>query len=252
MLGMENVAWDIGGLIPAGLGAAGWYWERARRRLAERRAHTVDQAQAHTLRLLRLATGDQRDMALSLFGHAQTRQPEDPTLAGLARRLLDMSENLVAQTELPNAPRYLEEEALDLAPLLHFAVEQVSAHLGPARRVWRIDPALATTTLLADRRALHQVLVNVLASASASTRDGDWIEISLQTGPIGLEILVQDEGVGLPANADGQAHDGRGIGLRLTLARSLMQAHGGALAVESAERVGTCVRLVFPAGRILG
>ena len=64
---------------------------------------------------------------------------------------------------------------------------------------------------------------------------------------------MQDEGIGLPVAANDQhVEESRGIGLRLTLARSLMQAHSGALTVESAERVGTRVRLSFPARRLVG
>ena len=131
--------------------------------------------------------------------------------------------------------------------MVEFAVAQVSAHLGPGRRAWRIDPAFGPARLPADRRALNQVLVSVLTAAAAATRDGDWIELSLRQEAEGAVITVQDEGVGLPvAQHHARQEDSRGIGLRLTLARSLMQAHGGSLTVQSAERVGTRVRLWFP------
>ncbi len=222
--------------------------EHVGRRRAEHEAWLQTNARTSTLRLLRLATGDQRNMALTLLGHAQAGHPADQSLTGLARRLLDLSENMVAQTDEPDAPRYLQEEFVALSPLVEFAIAQVNAQLGPARRTWKIDPALAGQHLLADRRALNQVLVNVLSGAAAATRDGDWIEVSLRDGPDGVALVVQDEGVGLPVAAESR-QEGRGIGLRLTLARSLMQAHGGGLSVVSAERVGTQVELSFPPNR---
>ena len=64
-------------------------------------------------------------------------------------------------------------------------------------------------------------------------------------------IDVEDEGTGntLPAAA-GAALDSRGIGLRLSLARSLAQAHGGSLEVEALARVGTSVSIVLPTDRL--
>ena len=96
------------------------------------------------------------------------------------------------------------------------------------------------------------MLVNVLSGAAASTRDGDWIDLCAEVTSSHFAILVQDEGVGLPvAQNDTHPKESRGIGLRLTLARSLMQAHGGSLIVDSVERVGTRVRLELPIERLV-
>jgi signal transduction histidine kinase len=225
--------------------------------LMRRRPHpeAAALAVAHmaTMRLLRLAASDQRNLALALLGHSQHVQPSDGVLEGLARRLLDMSEDLTQQTDMPDARRHLEEEVVEIMPVIEFAMAQVAANLGPGRRAWRLAPDLEHIRLLADRRAMNQVLVNVLSGAAASTREGDWIGLSAERGPESWCLIVQDEGIGLPVAANDQhVEESRGIGLRLTLARSLMQAHSGALTVESAERVGTRVRLSFPARRLVG
>ncbi len=232
--------------LAAGAAAA---WQRARACAGRAQAAAQAALNTHqaTLRLLRLSASDQRNLALTLCGHAETMRPCDSALTGLARRLLDMSEDLAQQVEAPDAPRYLALEDVPLMPTLRFAVSQVAAQLGPSRRAWRIDEAFEHTRLLADRRALNQVLVHVLTNAAASTRDGDWIELSAEPASDGFSITVQDEGIGLPIAQSGPAREeSRGIGLRLTLARSLMAAHGGKLVVESTEQVGTRVRLVLP------
>ena len=46
------------------------------------------------LRILRLSATDQRNVALGLFGHAAVVNAADGSLAGLARRLFDMSDTL--------------------------------------------------------------------------------------------------------------------------------------------------------------
>ncbi len=231
--------------------SAAWVLEHVRLVRALRQANEARAVRDTTLRLLRLSAGDQRNVALTLFGHAQTADPVDPALTALARRLLDMSEDLFAQTETPDAPRTLAEEDIALFPVLEFAVAQVVAHLGPSRRAWRIDASLRGVRLNADRRALNQVLVHVLSGAVASTRDGDWIELSSEADPSDWSLIVQDEGIGVPVvEQHRHPEESRGIGLRLTLARSLMQAHGGSLVVTSTERVGTLVRLRFPIARV--
>jgi signal transduction histidine kinase len=240
-------------LALAALASVVGFREVLRRRSLERVYTTMQSGHDTAIRLLRLAATDQRNVALALFGHAQSAQPPDGELTGLARRLLDLSEDLSQQTETPDAPRYLQEEEILLMPVVEFAMAQVAAHLGPGRRAWRLGPALEPIKLFADRRAINQVLVNVLSGAAATTRHGDWIELSGETNPSGWSLVVQDEGIGLPVAANDSHHaQSRGIGLRLTLARSLMQAHGGTLTVESAERIGTRVRLSFPTVRVLG
>ncbi len=236
------------------LALLGWALERRRCSMASARAAACWHSRETVLRLLRLAVSDQRAIALTLFGHAESGLPAGPALTGLAQQLLDLANEITEQTETDDGPRHLSEEVLGLLAAVEFAVAQVTSHLGPSRRAWRIDPALEQTELLADRRALNQVLVNVLTAAASATRNGDWIELSAQASASGLLLVVQDEGVGLPLPQSGGAGadrgEARGIGMRLTLARSLMQAHGGSLAVESAERVGTRVQLAFPASRL--
>ncbi len=249
---MDFSAWHLA--LPCAVGLAWFLWarEHGRRRFAEKAASDLRHAQESTLRLLRLSTGDQRNLALTLIGHAEALRPADPSLTGLARRLLEMSDTLVEHTEAPEAPRYLTDESLALLAAVEFAVAQVVAHLGPSRRAWRVDAAFDGMMLLADRRALNQVFVSVLTAAAAATRDGDWIELSLGREEGWLCVVVQDEGTGLPVTqTGGHPEESRGIGLRLTLARSLMQAHGGSLTVQSAECVGTRVHLRFPASRLV-
>ncbi len=249
---MEFSAWNLAPPSAVGLAWFVWARERARRCRAEQAAIALRQSQESTLRLLRMSTGDQRNLALTLIGHAEALQPADPSLTGLARRLLEISDTLVEHTEAPQAPRFLTDEAIALPAAIEFAVAQVVAHLGPSRRAWRVDPAFSGMTLRADKRALNQVLVSVLTAAASATRDGDWIELSPKRERDGLCIVVQDEGTGLPVTQSGShPEESRGIGLRLTLARSLMQAHGGRLTVQSAECVGTRVHLCFPEARLL-
>jgi len=238
-------------LIAAAVGMA--WRERVLRQRLVRGTRSDREGHAAATRMLRLVAGDMRGAALSLLGQAGAVGPGEAAISGTARRLLNLSEDVLNQTDTQDGPRRLEEALFALAPVVEFAVAQVAAQLGPSGRAWRIGPELADVTLFADQRALNQVFVLVLSSAAASTRGDDWIEISGCAAGGEWALVVQDEGIGLPMlHGDGDAHEARGLGIGLVLAKSLMAAHGGTLRVETAARVGTRVRLGFPVERLRG
>jgi signal transduction histidine kinase len=208
------------------------------------------------LRLVRVTAAELRGPALGLLGHSeQLPAGARPMLIGLCRALLDIAESILDQTDDPTAPRRLREEAVALGPLLEFVVAQVSSQLCPGRRLWRIAPGLAGVVLLADRRALHQILLRVLTSAAMATSDGDSIDISAGAAAATdgqWALRIEDEGAGLAVAAvAGDGLETRGLGLGLSLVRSLMQAHGGGLALQSTSLVGTRAVLSFPVGRVI-
>ncbi len=101
---------------------------------------------------------------------------------------------------------------------------------------------------MADARALRHALTRVLADAVRNTRHDDWIDVTARVQDGWFVLVVADEGRGgLTPGAVPEGADSRGIGLRLALARSLVEAHGGRMEVESRAGVGSRVSLVFPA-----
>jgi signal transduction histidine kinase len=230
------------------------WWRRAMQRAcATERAALQD-----LTRLVRVTAGDLRGTALALLGRAQSAPDADRGfLLSTQAALLDMTEALLRQSEAPNACHHLHEEAIRLRPVLDFAVAQITCQLAPGRRAWRIADDLHGIELLADRRALHQILLRVLTAAALTTRDGDWITMTAAWSDDipdgGWTLTIEDEGAGLPIEASrAEGRESRGLGVGLTLAQTLMQAHGGALTLQSAARVGTRTGLAFPAVRVIG
>lgn len=212
---------------------------------------------------------------MALQGHADClvepvgRSQAQARTAGLmfvAAQVQGLADELQDHVSPALAPRILREEMVDVAALLADTVAVTAASLGPGLRNWRTTDVSSPTLLWADRRALRHIFARVLTDAARNTGHGDWIDLSLRAHPEGLALNVQDEGGGfatpgtfgaglalssavLSQDGSGDA-DSRGIGLRLTLARSLMQAHGGRLEVEALAQVGCRVSLIFPVARL--
>lgn len=217
-------------------------------------------AAAAAIRTLRLAAIELRAPATTLLGHADRLRADgigaEPvaTISAIAGQVLDLADDLQHHALADASGRVLRDEPTGLTVLLQDAVAAAQASLGPSRRSWRLPPDIAEVELIADRRAVAQILARVLGSAVRYSRHDDWIEISLDVTDERFALIVADEGTGVAAvegaGVPGRP-DSRGLGLGLALARVLMEAHGGGLTIEVAQSVGTRVTLDFPITRLV-
>jgi CheY-like chemotaxis protein/anti-sigma regulatory factor (Ser/Thr protein kinase) len=96
-----------------------------------------------------------------------------------------------------------------------------------------------------DPVRLEQVVTNLLNNAAKYTEPGGHIRVALDTDGASARLRVRDTGIGIPATLLGQVFDlftqgergldrsQGGLGLGLTLVRSLVQLHGGTVEVRS-------------------
>jgi signal transduction histidine kinase len=240
------------------LGLARLFGTRASpRAFASEAACGPDHAAVETDRLLGLLAEEMHANGLRLRG-TQGRVADAvaaAAIAATAETLLHRADEARELLATHAGPRHLEEESLPLLPLLEEAVAAMAQQLVPTLRQWRLAPELSGLVLLADRRALRGVLVQVLGRAVRMTREADWIELRPVITDESLAIVVEDEGVGLGAEdlapgADIEAHT-RGLCFGLAVARKLLQAHGGELRLESLPGVGARAWLTFPRARLL-
>jgi heavy metal sensor kinase len=146
---------------------------------------------------------------------------------------------------------------VDLEPLM-LEVFDVGARLGQAAGVSvRIDSA-AAATVPGDAAALRRALLNLVENAVKYTPPGGKVELGMTTGDGAVEITVSDTGIGMaPADAErifepfvrldeARGRDTGGAGLGLAIARSIVVAHGGTLAVESRPGSGSRFTIRLP------
>ena len=225
-------------------------------RVSARRVNAARDRYIALVRHVRLVSHDLRNVGMALHGHADhlaaERHHDAAGVASGAADLLDFADDLQDLTLETEAPRVLREEEVSLGSAVDESIAVVSATILPGRRNWRVQPESRAIWLRGDRRALRHALSRVMADAVRNTRHDDWIDIGIQARGEGVAVWIADEGNGtLTPDIVTSNRDSRGIGTRLTLARLLVEAHGGCLEVEAHTGVGCRVSLAFPARRVV-
>jgi signal transduction histidine kinase len=142
-------------------------------------------------------------------------------------------------------------ETVDMDLLLQTVCDTVSdlggdvAYEGPARCRYRCRP-----------QAMQRALTNVIGNAA---KYGRQVRVSLDGGTgHELTIIVDDDGPGIPDNEKSKVfepfyrtpaareHDSQGIGLGLSIARSMILAHGGSIELSDLLPHGLRVRIQLP------
>jgi signal transduction histidine kinase len=116
-----------------------------------------------------------------------------------------------------------------------------------------------TLLLRADTEALGHALWNLLDNAVKYSPEPGSVHVSVGRKPNGIVIAVKDEGIGIPPQEQrnifrkfvrGEQAGKLGIkgtGLGLAIVAHIVEAHGGAIELESEEGKGSTFRLVLPA-----
>ena len=152
--------------------------------------------------------------------------------------------------------RQLQKQPIDIHAVVRESVALVE-HETRARRV-DVDLALPPSTccVAGDHVLLQQVLVNLLMNAMDAMTDTSAeqrrIRLRSHVGAQSVEITVRDAGIGLPATVNGQMFEpfvttkSAGIGIGLTIARTIVEAHGGSLEARNNEDGGATFSLTLP------
>ena len=151
----------------------------------------------------------------------------------------------------------LKKEPTDLALLVGETVSAFRAQADTAGVTLDIQSSDGTPVLNIDPERMRQVLSNLIANALRYTSEGGLIQLRYGTvasdGKKQALITVKDNGNGIPAdilpnvfNRFYKSRDSSGTGLGLPIARHLVEAHGGTIAIESQEGQGTTIQIVLP------
>lgn len=188
----------------------------------------------HSVELLRRAGSDNDRHRRPL--EVMERQLQQ--LTRLVDDLLDVSRVSRGSIELRREPLLLSEVLEDAVDAARPVIEARAHEL----QCGEVPPGLAVN---ADRVRLTQVLVNLLANAAKYTEPGGRITIAVVVDERRVSIVVQDNGIGIPQDMLSRVFDmftqlpaaqsasPGGLGIGLTLARRLVELHGGRISAYS-------------------
>lgn len=175
-------------------------------------------------------------------------QLPDDVVRSLARiesesiRMTSLVEDLLLLARL-DAGRELVLGEVDLVPLVVDAVSD--AHAAAPDHEWQLHTPDAAVMVAGDGGRLHQVIANLLANAGAHTPAGTHVTTTLAIDGDDALISVEDDGPGISpgllpvlferfARGDGSRSRATGsTGLGLAIVAAVVDAHHGAVSVES-------------------
>ena len=251
------------------LGAATAERNRAERRRSEDYARLRQSEERLARQAEELAAADRRkDEFLAMLGH-ELRNPLAPLQNGLellalggsdqalvthARQLMErqlrhlvrLVDDLLDVARIRSGKIALELERVELANMVASALELARPLIEARNHQLRIELPAEPLWTDADRIRLPQLLANLLNNAAKYMEEDGLIVISGRRLATQIEVSVRDTGIGMTpealanvfelfAQAAGPTHDVQGgLGVGLSLARSLAQLHGGLLTAHSA------------------
>jgi len=183
----------------------------------------------------------------------------EKNVARLTRRI----EELVALSQLEKGPASdLIREAVAVEALLHGVVDTVLPRVEEKRIACSLDLAADLPAVVGSAEHLERAFLNLLDNAVKFTPDGGSIRVAAeaheQGDRPGVLVAVSDTGVGVPVGEQLRVFDRfyqvdpsarrlyGGMGLGLSLVRSIVEAHRGTVWVESEEGQGATFFLWLP------
>ncbi|HSC18779.1 MAG TPA: PAS domain-containing sensor histidine kinase [Rhizomicrobium sp.] len=172
--------------------------------------------------------------------------------------LLELINGILDMSKIEAGKFELCEEVFQLPEVTAQAMRFVKMQADRKGVVLKTSLPPECTEIFADRRAVKQMLVNLLTNAVKFTPRGGEVKLTAIREDAGIEISVRDTGAGISPDdlqrlgrpfeqASGtQVKAQEGTGLGLALIKALVAMHGGEAVIESELGKGTAVRLLLP------
>ncbi len=184
---------------------------------------------------------------------------DDERLQGLlddTRVLARLVDDLRTLATAESGALALVKEPVDIAALVGDVVVSLEGQAHAAGVTLQVDaPAGDVEPIALDPVRMREVLMNLVANALCYTPRGGCVRVAIDALPTGVEVRVVDTGSGIaPADLPhvfdrfykGAGSSGSGLGL--TIARRIVEAHGGSIRAESVEGAGTTIAFRLPRG----
>jgi cell cycle sensor histidine kinase DivJ len=183
--------------------------------------------------------------------HARLINESGRHLLSVVNGILDMSKMESGNFEITPEPFRPAEVVTGCCDILALKARDAGVEL-------KVDAPRALPEIVADRRAMSQVLINLVSNAIKFTDRGGRVTVTASIEAASLKLTVEDTGIGIGSDdlprlgeaffqaraSYDRRHDGTGLGL--SIVKGLVQLHGGSTDIRSKLGVGTCVTVKLP------
>ncbi len=177
-------------------------------------------------------------------------------LLELVGDILDIAKIEAGEMELKETEINICETVSDCLPILAPQLETAGIYV-------EIEDRTDICHLMADRRVVKQMIINLLSNGVKFSPNGGKIIVRLQENNGAVDVTVIDHGIGMrPDQVDfvlkpfsqiqqvsTRSHEGTGLGL--TIVKQMIELHGGTIGIDTQPGNGTAVTLRFPASRTI-
>lgn len=214
-------------------------------KLADRRKDEFLATLAHELRnpLAALST------ALAVLTRGELEAPLRDKMRQTTKRqiqqLVRLIDDLLEVSRISTGRLHLQAEVLDLVDLLRQTIDSATPAIQDRRHRLTVSLPDQPVWVRGDSTRLSQVFINLLNNAAKYTDPGGDIRIEVEPQHDGVEVRVQDNGLGIAPEmqqavfglffqVDQSLERGRaGLGVGLSLTRQLVELHGGDVRLHS-------------------
>jgi len=175
-----------------------------------------------------------------------------------ALRLRSLINDMINLRHIETGEAELELEQLSLNELVTTITAEFASLAEAKKQTISIKLASQLPMVKADRQKLHLVLANLLSNAIKFTPEGGRIEVEVEARENEVRVSVRDTGIGIPSREQERIFDRfyqvepsltrrfEGIGLGLSIAKGMVELHGGRIWVESLEGMGSSFTFALP------
>lgn len=173
-------------------------------------------------------------------------------------RLLKLVNNLIDTSKIDAKSFEIYLKNCNIVSIIEEMVLSVSSYIENRGISLIFDTDIEEKIMACDQEKIERILLNLLSNAVKFTPKSGEVFVNIYNKENGICIKVEDTGIGIPENRYNQIfkrfcqvdemftreHEGSGIGL--SLVKSLVEMHGGAITFKSKVGVGTSFMIDLP------
>ncbi|MEO6190723.1 MAG: HAMP domain-containing sensor histidine kinase [Saprospiraceae bacterium] len=174
------------------------------------------------------------------------------------KRMLSQVEKVLQMALLDKHDFELNLKSVDVHEIIQNAVNNIGMQVSQRNGTLLIELNATKSIIMADNTHLTNIIYNLLDNANKYSPESPWIKISTKNRLNGIEIIVQDKGIGMTKENQkmvfekfyrvptGNLHNVKGFGLGLSYVKEMVIAHKGQITIDSELNKGSTFTLFLP------